>query len=360
MKFKTGSTTWLVCFAVLALASCMGNDGLDTNDGGAGAAGGGSIGGKGGAGGNMTCGPVCEIFCEFGNVTDASGCPTCSCNPAPKECSPKECPAVPAIAKLCPDGSAVGMSCKRGTDGKCGIVEGTCPTTCKPVMCKLGCEFGFKKDATGCEVCECAPGPVACKTTDCGPVPPVAPCPGGSGPSISCERNAASGKCGWKVGQCMVCPPVCAIFCEFGNKLDPNGCATCQCNPAPVACTEKECGLGIKAPTRICEDGSTAGPVCNRDAVGKCGWSITSCPASCSDSRDLKTCELNTKCQWLEPGCSGNKLSVAGCFPKSGVNCETDKDCVPGKQCVTRTVDHCAMRPNLKCITCASPINVCL
>ena len=26
------------------------------------------------------CGPVCLIFCEFGNVLDARGCPTCRCS----------------------------------------------------------------------------------------------------------------------------------------------------------------------------------------------------------------------------------------------------------------------------------------
>jgi hypothetical protein len=31
----------------------------------------------------VMCGPVCEIYCEFGNVPDANGCPTCKCNPAP-------------------------------------------------------------------------------------------------------------------------------------------------------------------------------------------------------------------------------------------------------------------------------------
>ncbi|HEX2660351.1 MAG TPA: hypothetical protein VHU40_18855 [Polyangia bacterium] len=29
------------------------------------------------------CGPVCEIYCQYGNVLDAQGCPTCSCKPAP-------------------------------------------------------------------------------------------------------------------------------------------------------------------------------------------------------------------------------------------------------------------------------------
>ena len=27
-----------------------------------------------------------------------------------------------------------------------------------------------------------------------------------------------------------ICGPVCAIYCEFGNVFDENGCATCDCN----------------------------------------------------------------------------------------------------------------------------------
>jgi hypothetical protein len=30
------------------------------------------------------CPPVCAIFCAYGNVLDANGCPTCTCNPPPK------------------------------------------------------------------------------------------------------------------------------------------------------------------------------------------------------------------------------------------------------------------------------------
>ena len=29
------------------------------------------------------CGPVCTIFCQYGNVLDANGCPTCACKPPP-------------------------------------------------------------------------------------------------------------------------------------------------------------------------------------------------------------------------------------------------------------------------------------
>ena len=29
------------------------------------------------------CGPVCEIHCDFGNVLDQLGCPTCKCKPHP-------------------------------------------------------------------------------------------------------------------------------------------------------------------------------------------------------------------------------------------------------------------------------------
>lgn len=31
----------------------------------------------------VVCGPVCDIYCEYGNVLDAQGCPTCQCNKAP-------------------------------------------------------------------------------------------------------------------------------------------------------------------------------------------------------------------------------------------------------------------------------------
>jgi hypothetical protein len=34
---------------------------------------------------SVTCGPVCEIYCQYGNVLDTKGCPTCSCKKSPCE-----------------------------------------------------------------------------------------------------------------------------------------------------------------------------------------------------------------------------------------------------------------------------------
>ncbi len=237
VKFAVGAS------ALLLSPSCLDSGSFDAGNGsdsGAGAGGGPGQGGKGGgAGGATQCGPVCAIFCEFGNVEDERGCPTCACKKDPKACDVKECggAAVPAIA--CADGST---------------------------------------------------------------------------PPLTCERNSATGQCSWRIGQCPVaCPPLCDIACPFGNVIDANGCELCKCNPAPT----------------------------------------------CSQFRDLKACETNTACQWLEPGCSGVKLSVAGCFAKTDVNCK-EGGCAGGRTCQSRTVDHCAGRPDLACITCASPINICL
>ena len=40
-----------------------------------------------------------------------------------------------------------------------------------------------------------------CTDAECGPIPPVAPCPGGTGPDVSCNRKA-DGTCHWDVSPC--------------------------------------------------------------------------------------------------------------------------------------------------------------
>lgn len=319
MKFRVEPRVYFACFAALvALGGCLGIDELDLTDdggGGMGAVAGSGSAGQGGGGdggtGDVSCGPVCAIACEFGNVLDAKGCPTCSCNPAPKECGAMECPPIPKTGVVCPDGSVVGMTCKRGSNGQCSLVADECPAACKPLPCRLACQFGLMSDRNGCNICECAPAP-------------------------TCQRDE----------------------CELGKKGDGKGCPTCACNP-PTVCTDEMCGPAPKAPNHICEDGSTAGPTCELGSDNVCSWRTTSCATACESALDFKTCGLNEKCRWLEPGCSGDKLPRAGCFPRTAIDCVVDSDCAPGKRCVTKTADLCYGLPIL-CFNCAPSINVCL
>ncbi|XP_069103205.1 BPTI/Kunitz domain-containing protein 4-like [Argopecten irradians] len=59
------------------------------------------------------CGPVCMIYCHYGNVMDERGCPLCECNPAPVK------------------------------------------EHCEKPMCNDICSQGYVKDADGCPTCEC-------------------------------------------------------------------------------------------------------------------------------------------------------------------------------------------------------------
>ena len=79
-----------------------------------------------------SCGGVCAIFCEFGNVLDDKGCPTCACNPPPATaCPPEKCPSPsPKVANIvCPDGNTIGgPACVAKADGTCGWTIVSCPT----------------------------------------------------------------------------------------------------------------------------------------------------------------------------------------------------------------------------------------
>ena len=62
---------------------------------------------------DAACGPVCLMYCTYGNVLDENGCEICACN------SPPPCPA---------------MKCQT-------------------------CTYGYVRDTNGCLTCTCAPGP---------------------------------------------------------------------------------------------------------------------------------------------------------------------------------------------------------
>jgi hypothetical protein len=313
------------------------------------------------------CGPVCDIYCQYGNVLDANGCPTCKCNPSPMDpCATVKCasgthcdagkcvadgPSCGGIAgKACPGiGKCVDDprdSCdpaRGGADcgGICSCEQSavSCPADSKfdgspsvcacvpvkpvcPPVCKIACPYGNVLDASGCPTCSCNPDPCAavlCMTgtrCDAGKCVPTGPscggitgkaCPGFGkcvdDPSDSCDPARGGADCGGvcscvqnvacdanskfdsspSVCACVkapVCGPVCAIACQYGNVLDANGCPTCSCNPPPAGmCPPEKCpSPGPKSPTMICADGSTAGPVCAPTADGVCGWTVTRCP----------------------------------------------------------------------------------
>jgi len=157
-------------------------------------------------GDRFTCNGICDIYCQWGNVVDPNGCPTCACNPPPA-CGSNECPPPPPYGlPICNGGMIVPPSCTRASDGKCAWQPPSCATT--PV----------------CSADECGPGP---KT-------PTKICPDGSTAGPVCNRDA-SGKCGWTVTTCppVICPAIdCTRACPYGMRKDVNGCDTCDCLPA--------------------------------------------------------------------------------------------------------------------------------
>jgi hypothetical protein len=236
-----------------------GGSGGGGSGGGGGVAGaGGQTGGTGGSkmdggtDGPFMCGPVCAIYCPYGNVIDSRGCPTCQCKPPPM-CTPVACD----------------LFCKYGYQkdaNGCELCKCNPPPTCQPVTCKLLCPNGFEKDANGCEICKCAPA--TCSPAECGPPPPVAACPGGN--TGGCERTP-EGKCVWNFRCLEDCssardPMTCAIrpACRW---LEP-GCAEpklavagCYAR-ALIDCNENSCPAGrtcLKRTINACNSTAAAG-----------------------------------------------------------------------------------------------------
>jgi hypothetical protein len=273
----------------------------------------------------LLCGPVCMIFCLYGNVLDDRGCPTCTCNPAPVDGGGKDTRSADAGP---PD-------------------VGPDVMTCGPV-CAIDCQYGNVMDAKGCPTCTCNPPPID-----------------GGGKDTGVVESGSDA---------VICGPVCDIYCQYGNVVDNRGCETCACNPAPV-CKALPCPL--------CPNGYV------KDANGcstcQCLPDPTTCPAikcmacpfgytldakgcitctcvpdpnrACSQRSDEAQCIGSAKCQWLVPGCSTPALSTPGCYDVSALNCSADTDCSSGRICVQRSIDPCF---NLDCAACGKSIGICL
>jgi len=170
----------------------------------------GTGGAKGGAGGALDggfiCGPICDIYCRWGNVIDARGCPTCACN-APPPCDAKECPPPPPYAQpFCDGGMAIPPQCLRGDSGACGWTMPTCQA-CPTLVCPpIDCPLGNKLDGSGCPTCECV---AACATR---------------GDYATCTADS---KCTWLAPGCGT-PALASPGCYAPADVDCTGDADCS------------------------------------------------------------------------------------------------------------------------------------
>ena len=170
-----------------------------------------------------------------------------------------------------------------GTDNDAGAggadqgVGGSTGVTClyNNVNYEKGASF---KSTDGCNNCSCsANGLVACT-------------------AMACLATGGSSGVGGSTG----------VTCLYNNVnytvgssfKSSDGCNTCSCTSSgQVACTAMAClasggssGVGGStsacvctgpapgAPTILCWDGSTGGPVCATSSAGTCSWQIRSCP----------------------------------------------------------------------------------
>jgi hypothetical protein len=187
-------------------AGATGGNGGGAGRGGTGGASGGTGGASGGTGGTggkkdggtdaFVCGPVCAIFCEFGNVLDDHGCPTCRCNP---------------------------------------------PPVCPAIKCASPCPNGFEKDARGCATCQCNPPPADVCAPDACPAPrPASPnyiCPDGKTVAGPACLHATDGTCHWQI---TTCPGSCVetVLCVIGDHFDST---LCRCVPSADAGASPSC-----------------------------------------------------------------------------------------------------------------------
>ena len=203
---------------------------------------------------------ACMLYCEYGLRRDpTTGCEICECNPPPGNvvCGPVTC----AEGEVC-----CNESCGICTPPGQACTQQLCGPACPPLTCLLYCEYGLKRDANGCEICECNPPP---EVVVCGPVT----CAAGQ---VCC--NESCGICTLPGEACtqQVCGPecspvVCAIVCAYGFEHDANGCDICDCRETPLPCA----GLaGLACPPDL---------FCIDDPADQCipGPTGADCPGIC-------------------------------------------------------------------------------
>jgi hypothetical protein len=263
-----------ILVAATILAGCDGQHNVGSIEAGSKKACGGSNGG--------TC-PLHEIC-----VDD----PTDSCDPTTGATCAGSCrkPTGPQCSPTLPtDAVCALILCGGGYKVVNGQTTCECCDTCPPVVCAIACQYGFKKDAAGCNLCQCedappkctTPNPQGCTNTGCpsgqtcdvtvGCAPSTCGCDATTGGWI-CTADCSGGTCVPDTG---ACPPVaCALACQYGFKKNAAGCEICDCNPAPAT---GQCVRNSNDTCKTdadCRSGGCGGELCYNPAVSQ---GITTC-----------------------------------------------------------------------------------
>lgn len=246
----------------------------------------------------VTCGPVCEIYCPYGNVPDANGCPTCACNPPPTGCEnldEVQCIEHPDCRPIYQFGGDDGTDClcapcesEENCDCRCGSGGGAQRPEPSPGDF-IGCEYNQPTECSGLDEAACL------ATRGCRPVydaggpdaglcycPPCDPATGETCPGCDCQPS----------------PPPSFAYCEEDGSegcygLDERSChieAGCEARYSTVVICEGGDGDGAGAP-----------------------------------------CDPNTGCEDRRPDPCYEEVQFDGCFPiHTGGECQSDADCGNG------------------------------
>lgn len=243
--------------------------------------------------------------------------------------------------------SACGSSRERTTRD-----SGPIPDGCTPVTCALYCEYGFARDAGGCEVCSCNPAPADTCAVDaeCALAIDYADCCGCAAAftqsRVDLDRCVAGLRETPPVGcrdetmcagvACRCAPPTRAV-CEMGRcvaRYDcPDGQLPALYSCVPACASHADCALA--ADYGVCCGGCSAHHVQTIDedpclartaaesscspAPGACdGLGCPSPPTDCSFGGASAVCMADGSCSYggADGACPGGSMEMDGvCVP---------------------------------------------
>ncbi|XP_038060820.1 cysteine-rich motor neuron 1 protein-like isoform X2 [Patiria miniata] len=235
--------------------------------------------------------------------------------------------------------------CSNGCGHVCVAANPT-PDSCSNITCRMFCLFGFKKDANGCEICECfEPPAVHPGTCPVGVLPQdmIGTCVESCQADGDCANHekCCSNGCGHSClnTTTILCPDfMCAIYCEYGHQKDQNGCDTCNCLEEPVDCGDVFC-------TMHCPYGFKKQP--NGCAICECqnnpaGCSEVMCMMYCEtgyqrDANGCEVCMCNQQPPIISPGSCPVVVPDDVGFGTCADMCDNDVECPTNQKCCTNS-----------------------